>query len=358
MTREEKVEFEEYYRQQGGTTVHEYETEDRRGEYKYEYPKWVRTEADKRIFEQFCMNYLVPRNRPRVLNREEEERFEEFYQQQGGTSKIEERREENTDFQVSYPSWVVSSEQKTIFDEYYKARVGQNYGRQLTQSELNEFSNYYNRRLEADRFENEDIYKSVRYQLTYPRWVVSSEDKKIFEEYYFSTVEESEYGRDLTRDERVEFEEFYKGHGGTTEHEVETAQSFRITYPTWIKTVEDRAIYDEYYLSVVGYEEYGRELTSSEAAGFESFYRSHGGTTVHQVEETEETEEEFITDLRSRITYPSFIVTEVDKVIYEDFYRINVDRREWGRQLTVTELEQFYEYYQQVRSLRIPLHLT
>lgn len=244
--------------------------------------------------------------------------------------------------QIVYPSYLTTTEEKKIFEEFYLSTVGfVNEARNLTSYELEEFEEYYRQQMGKKIQEQEDIYKAQHYNLQYPSWMITETDKKIYEEYYFTHVPESEYGRELTKDERVEFEVFYTENGGMTDHVVETYDhtAYRIVYPDWVVTTEDRAIYEEYYRMIVG-ENYGRELTEQELFEFEEYYRTHGGTTKH--EKTED-----VTQLSYKIHYPSWIVTQVDKLIFEEFYRIHVTVEEYGRELTTEELLQFEEYYKQ-----------
>uniref|UniRef100_A0A336ME87 CSON014732 protein n=1 Tax=Culicoides sonorensis TaxID=179676 RepID=A0A336ME87_CULSO len=304
------------------------------------YPKWVQKQSDRLIFEEYYRQCVIPQEYGRNLTRSEEERFYEYYNRQGGTTLNEIR--ENFKRKIIYPSYLVTTEEKNIFDEFYITRVGiGSPARNLTSYELEEFEDYYRRQLANKIQEQEKVYKANNYNLKYPDWVITETDKKIFEEYYFSHVLESEYGRDLTKDERVEFEVYYTEHGGTTDHNVETYShsGYRIIYPDWVVTTEDRAIYEEYYRTVVG-ENYGRELSQEEILNFERYYEEHGGTTKHEnvIEEDK---------LSFNIVYPSWIVTQVDKIIFEEFYRLRVDVREYGRELSNEEMLMFEEYYKQ-----------
>lgn len=304
------------------------------------FPTWVQKQSDRLIYEEYYRQCVTPQEYGRNLTRSEEERFYEYYDRQGGTTLNEIK--EDLKQQIIYPSYLVSTEEKKIFEEFYLSRVGVvGHARNLTTYELEEFEDYYREQLAKEIQEKEQVYKAKHYNLHYPNWVVTETDKKIFEEYYFSHVAESEYGRELTKDERVEFEVYYSENGGATGHVVESYDhaGYRIVYPDWVVTTEDRAIYEEYYKEVVG-ENYGRELTEHELHEFEEYYRTHGGTTKHDTIED-------LSQLSYKINYPSWIVTQVDKVIFEEFYRIHVRIEEYGRELTTEELLQFEEYYKQ-----------
>ncbi|XP_063702993.1 uncharacterized protein LOC134832774 isoform X2 [Culicoides brevitarsis] len=303
------------------------------------FPTWVQKQSDRLIYEEYYRQTVTPRDYGRNLTRSEENRFYDYYTKQGGTT-LDELKETLEEHYV-YPSYILSTDEKKIFEEFYLTHVGMTVPtRNLTTYELEEFEDFYREKLAANIQEKETVYKAKTYNLHYPSWVVMESDKKIFEEYYFSHVPENEYGRELTKDEKVEFEIFYSENGGQTDHKVETFNNsgYRITYPDWVITTEDRAIYEEYYRMVAG-ENYGRELTEEEMVEFEEFYKTHGGTTKH------EAVVEDLSHLSYKVNYPSWIVTQVDKVIFEEFYRLHVKAEEYGRELTFEELLDFEEYY-------------
>lgn len=305
------------------------------------FPTWVQKQSDRLIYEEYYRQCVTPQEYGRNLTRSEENRFYEYYNRQGGTTLNEIK--EDLRQQIIYPSYLVTTEEKKIFEEFYLSRLGfAGQARNLTSYELEEFEDFYREKLAKEIQDKEQVYRAKHYTLGYPSWVVMETDKKIFEEYYFSHVPESEYGRELTKDERVEFEVYYNENGGATDHAVETYDhsGYRIVYPDWVITTEDRAIYEEYYKSVVG-ENYGRELSDHELFEFEEYYRQHGGTTKH------ETAVEDLSHLSYKVNYPSWIITQVDKVIFEEFYRIHVRIEDYGRELTMEELMQFEEYYKQ-----------
>lgn len=94
-----------------------------------------------------------------------------------------------------------------MFREFYLRRVDQNeYGRELTTEELQQFREYYVRH----RYENyQKINEKIDYQFVYPSWLTSKADRRIFNEYYLDTVGQDEWGRELTDSEKIEFQQFY-----------------------------------------------------------------------------------------------------------------------------------------------------